>query len=150
MSVKAREILKKQRLGEILKSLDFIDDKKLEEILKQQKTSNMKLGEVLTSMGIVDKEVVLSLVGKQLGHPYVRLSDSGGIPEDVLKYIPKSIAQQHMLIPFDMEGDKLKVAMAEPQEEEVRAAISILTNLEVEVYITSEEEIIRAIKENYE
>ncbi|NLB34900.1 MAG: hypothetical protein GX817_03660 [Elusimicrobia bacterium] len=39
--------------------------------------------------------------------------------------------------------------MTDPQEEEVRAAIALLTNLEVEAYITSEEEIIEAIEENY-
>ena len=45
-----------------------------------------------------------------------------------------------MLIPFAKEEDVLKIAMAEPQEDEVRAAISILTSLEVEAYITSEED----------
>lgn len=149
MSLKSRKILGNKRLGEILKSLDFIDDKKLDKILKQQKSSKMKIGEVLTSMGYVDKEIVLSLVGKQLGHSFVRLSEYGKISEEVLKLIPKNIAQQHMLIPFAKEGEVLKIAMAEPQEEEVRAAISILTCLEVEAYITSEEEIIKAIESNY-
>ena len=149
MSLKAREILGNQRLGEILKSLNFIDDRKLDEILERQKSSKMKLGEVLSSMGYVDKEVVLSIVGKQLGHPYVKVSESGRIKKDALNLIPKNIAKQHMLIPFAIEQNILKVAMAEPQEEEVRAAISILTNLEVEAYITSEEEIIKAIEENY-
>ena len=39
--------------------------------------------------------------------------------------------------------------MTDPQSDEIRAAISILTNLEVESYITSEEEIIKAIETNY-
>ena len=121
----------------------------MEEILEKQKSSNMKLGEALTSMGYVDKEIVLSLIGKQLGHPYIKVSEYGKIPEEVLELIPKNIAEQQLLIPFEREGDILKVAMAEPQEEEVRAAISILVNLEVESYITSEEEIIRAINNNY-
>lgn len=149
MSLKAREILGNKKLGEILKSLDLIDDEKLEEILEQQKVSKMKLGEVLSSMGCVDREIILSLVGKQLGHSYIKVSEYGRISTDVLHLIPKNIAKQHMLIPFAMEGDVLKVAMAEPQDEEVRAAISILTNLEVATYITSEEEIIKAIENNY-
>ncbi|MFC2061152.1 hypothetical protein ACFLUV_01415 [Elusimicrobiota bacterium] len=149
MSIKAREILKQKRLGEILKSLDFIDDDKLEEILKQQKSSKLRLGEALSSMGYVDEEVILSIVGKQLGHPYIKVSEYGKIPREILDIIPRNIAEQNMLIPFDKEGDVLKIAMAEPQEEEVRAAIAILTNLEVESYITSEEEIIEAISNNY-
>lgn len=149
MSLKSRKILGNKRLGEILKSLDFIDDKKLDEILEQQKSSKMKLGEVLSSMGYVDKEVILSLVGKQLGHPFIKVSEYEKISEEVLKLIPKKVAQQHMLIPFAKEGDVLKIAMAEPQEDEVRAAISVLTDLEVEAYITSEEEIIKAIENNY-
>lgn len=148
MSLKARKILGKKRLGEILKSLDFIDDKKLEEILEQQKSSKMKLGDILSSMGYVDKEIILSLVGKQIGNPYIKVSEHETIPEEVLQLIPKNIAQQHMLMPFEKEGDVLKVAMADPQEE-VRAAISILTSFEVEAYITSEEEIIKAIEKNY-
>ena len=45
MGLKAKDILGNRRLGEILKSLDFIDDKKLDEILEQQKETKMKLGE---------------------------------------------------------------------------------------------------------
>lgn len=149
MSKRSRELLTNKRLGEILKSLDFIDDKKLEEILEQQKSSKMKLGEVLTSMGYVDKEVVLALVGKQLGHSYIKLSEYGNIPSEVLELVPVNIAKQHMLIPFDRDDEILKIAMADPQEEEIRAAISVLTDLEVEAYITSEEEIINAIDANY-
>ncbi len=149
MSLKSRGILENKRLGEILKSLDFIDDKKLDEILEQQKSSKMKLGEVLSSMGYVDKEVILSLVGKQLGYPFIKVSEYEKISDEVLKLIPGNIAQQHMLIPFAKEGDVLKVAMSEPQDEEVRKAISVLTGLEVKAYITSEEEIIKAIENNY-
>lgn len=149
MSSKAREILGKKRLGEILKSLDFIDDKKLDEILEQQKSSKMKLGDILSSMGYVDKDIILSLVGKQLGHPYIKVSEYEKIADEILQLIPKNISRQHMLIPFAKEGNVLKIAMAEPQEDEVRAAISILTSLEVEAYITSEEEIIKAIEQNY-
>jgi len=149
MSIKAREILRKKRLGEILKSLDLIDDSKLEEILEKQKSSAMKLGEVLSAMGYVDKEIILSLVGKQLGHPYIKLSEYMNIPETVLSLIPKNVAQQHMLVPFSRDGEIIKIAMADPQEEEVRAAIAVLTNLEVESYITSEDEIIKAIQQNY-
>ena len=73
----------------------------------------------------------------------------GKISKEVLNLIPRNIAEQHMLIPFAREGDILKIAMAEPQEEEVRAAIAVLTNLDVESYITSDEEILKAINNNY-
>lgn len=149
MNSDPKENLKKKRLGEILKSLDFIDDKKLNEILEKQKSSNMRLGEVLTSMGYVDKEVILSIVGKQLGLPYIKVSEYGKISQDVLNLIPQLIAEKHMLIPFERDRDIIKIAMAEPQEKEVIKAISVLTDLEVEPYITSEEEIIQAIRNNY-
>ncbi len=149
MSIKAKESLGKKRRGEILKSLDFIDDKKLDEILEQQKSSKMKLGDILSSMGYVDKDIILSLVGKQLGHSFIKVSEYGKIPKEVLEYIPKKIAKLHMVIPFAQKGDILKVAMADPQEEEIRAAISVITTLEVESYIASEEEIIKAIESNY-
>ena len=124
MSSKARKILGKKRLGEILKALDFIDDKKLDEILEQQKSSKMKLGDILSSMGYVDKDVILSLVGKQLGYSFIKVSEYETISDEILQLIPKNIAKQHMLIPFAKEADVLKIAMAEPQEDEVRAAIS--------------------------
>ena len=151
MSLKAREILKNRRLGDILKSLNLIDDEKLNSILGHQSDSGVKikLGEVLTKMGYVDKEVILSLVGKQLGHPYIRVTEYGKISDSVLKFIPQSIAKKHMVIPFAIEGDVLKIAMADPQEDDVRAALSVLADMEVEAYITSEEEINEAIKNNY-
>lgn len=149
MSLKSTEILKKKRLGEILKSLNMLDDEKLNEILEKQQCCNLKLGEVLTSMGYVDQEILLSLVGKQLGSPYIKVSEYGSIPADVLGLIPRRIAELHMIIPFEQQGNVLKLAMADPQEEEIRSAVSILTNMEVESYITSEDEIIKAIGNNY-
>ncbi len=149
MTEEDKRNIKNKKLGEILKSLDFVDDDKLTEILRRQKNTNMKLGEVLSSLGCVDKEVILSLVGKQLGFPYLKLSEAEDISKEVIKYIPEKIARMHMMIPFDKKGDTLKVAMAEPQNEKVKNAISILTNLKVSAYITTEEEIIEAINKNY-
>ncbi|MFH1415264.1 MAG: hypothetical protein ABIH89_04195 [Elusimicrobiota bacterium] len=149
MSLKAREILANKRLGEILKSLDLIDDKKLSEILEKQKTSKMRLGDILSSMGYVDQEIILSLVGKQLGYSYLRISEYGKIPADIIQYVPANIARQHMLIPFEKKNEVLKVAMSEPQDEDIRAALSLLTGLNVEAYITSKEEVIKAIEKSY-
>ncbi|MDA3793020.1 MAG: hypothetical protein PF545_05145 [Elusimicrobia bacterium] len=144
-----KEILKQKRLGEILKSLDFIDDEELKKVLEKHKNSDMKIGEVLSSMGFADREVILSIVGKQMGHPYIKVSEYGNIPGEILRYVPEVTARNNMMIPFDRETDRLKVAMSDPQSEEVRAALSILSGLEVEAYLTSEDEILTAINKNY-
>lgn len=144
-----KELLKQKRIGEILKSLDFIDDEDLQKVLEKHKNSGKKIGEVLSSMGLADREVILSIVGKQLGHPYIKVSEYGNIPEGILKYVPEFIARNHLLIPFDMENNTLKVAMSDPQDEEVRAALSILTGVEVTAYFTSQEDILEAIRKNY-
>ncbi|MGM0568387.1 MAG: hypothetical protein ACQESB_04130 [Elusimicrobiota bacterium] len=149
MSKKSKKILSKKKLGEILKSLDFIDNAKLEEVLRTQKESDMRIGEVLSSMGYVDREVVLSLVGKQMGIPFVKVSEYKSIPQEILNYIPLNVARKNILIPFDRKEDILKIAMAEPQVKEIRHAISVLTGMKISPHISSEEEIKKAIELNY-
>ncbi len=149
MVPQSKKNIKKQRLGEILKSLNLLDDSQLEEILEKQKESKLRLGEVLTQMGYVDKEILLSLIGKQLGHPYIKVSEYGHIPGELTRLIPRSIAEKHMLVPFEKKGETLLIAMTDPQESEICSAISILTGFEVEPYITSDEEIKKALENNY-
>ncbi|NLB34901.1 MAG: hypothetical protein GX817_03665 [Elusimicrobia bacterium] len=88
MRKKTKENLKNQRLGDILKSLNLLDDKTLEQLLERQRHSNLKFGEVLSLMGCVDQEIVLSILGKQLGHPYVKVSEHCPLDMEVLKDIP--------------------------------------------------------------
>ncbi len=149
MKQDSNKILKEMRIGEILKSLDFIDDAELKKVLEKHKKSGGRVGEVLSSMGFADREVILSIVGKQIGHPYINVSEYGKIPTKILNYVPEFAARNHMIIPFEKTGSSLKVAMSDPQNDEVRAALSVLTGLEVTAYLTSEEELLSAISKNY-
>ena len=148
-SHKSHTLLRNMKLGEILTSLDFIDKKKLKTILKKQKSMNLRLGEVIASLGIVDKEIVLALVGKQLGYAFVKLSEIDTIPSGTLQMIPKNIAMKHMLIPFEKTASVIKLAMSDPEMEDVKDAISTLTGLNVMAYISTLEEVEAAIEKHY-
>ncbi|MGM0441502.1 MAG: hypothetical protein ACQEQC_03680 [Elusimicrobiota bacterium] len=149
MNEEISDYFKNHRLGQILKSLDLIDNEKLEEVLDKYRRSNLRLGEILTHMGYVDKEVVLSLVGKKLGTPYIRLSEYEDIDHRLLVLIPEEIARKNELIPFQKKNNKLKIAMVEPQNEKVKNSIEVLTGYEVQAHIATKEEIDKAIEKNY-
>ncbi len=144
-----KDYCKNHRLGQILKSLDLIDNDRLEEVLDKYRKSNLRLGEILSHMGYVDKEVVLSLVGKKLGAPYIRVSEFGDIDKELLALIPREIAQKNELIPFKKEEKKIQIAMVEPQNEKIKSSIEILTGYNVVAHIATKEEINKAIENNY-
>ncbi|MFC2092003.1 hypothetical protein ACFLTD_04450, partial [Elusimicrobiota bacterium] len=77
-----------------------------------------------------------------------KISEFGEISKDALLLIPRKIAEEHTMMPLSVEGGMLKIAMAVPSVE-IRSAIKTLINMDVEAYIASEDEIRKAIAENY-
>ncbi|MEW4526295.1 MAG: GspE/PulE family protein [Maioricimonas sp. JB045] len=101
-------------LGERLVRAGIISRDELESAINDQASSQMRLGEVLTQMGLVEEEELLPFLGQQLGLPAVRLRE-GLLDPSVVRLLPRQkAASLHALVMFRVR-DTLTVGMAEPQ-----------------------------------
>jgi type IV pilus assembly protein PilB len=137
----------KKLLGQILKEKGFVTEQFLNFALFEQRATGEKLGEVLTRIGTVsDLEIAIAL-SEQSGYPFI---DLNLIQPDFrsLELIPYNFAINNLVCPFDLEENKIKVAISDPFSRFLPDLMSVIYRMarrEAEFYITGTRTLKRAI-----
>lgn len=139
----------KKRLGDILLESNIITQDQLDYALEIQKQKKIKLGEVFIAEGIITEEQMLGVLEFQLGVPYTDLSKYYIDPK-MPKVISRSVAVKYNLIPIAMNRGKLMVVMSDPLDIIAIDDVQLITGLDIEVAISSKDDIKRAIDNYYE
>jgi type IV pilus assembly protein PilB len=83
-----------------------------------------------------------------IGVPFFRL-EGRAISSEILNLVPEPVARRYRLIPFEKEGDKLLVAMADPLDLQVVEFIEKKSGMKVKRFLSMPDEILRTISEQY-
>ncbi|MFH1856052.1 MAG: ATPase, T2SS/T4P/T4SS family [Candidatus Omnitrophota bacterium] len=138
----------RKKLGEILLGSGLITSQQLSEALEIQKTTDKRLGNIIIEKGILTGKQIYAALGYQLGIPFVDLKTLSLDP-DIVKLIPKKIAEQHLLIAVNLEEDILTVASSDPLDLLAVDDIKATTRYEVKPVIALEEDIKDSIEKYY-
>ena len=135
-------------LGEILIQRKKITREQLEAALQAQKEKGGLIGEVLVSLGLLDeRDIVVALV-TQSGLPYIAVNKYVIDPQ-IVRLIPKEVAQKEKVIALDRIGEILSVVMVDPLTEDKKNYLETLTKCRVVTFISTKAEIKEAIARNY-
>lgn len=104
---------KSARLGDILISMNEINNKQLNEAISEQETLDIKLGEILIERGYTTELSVIRALSQQTGIEWINL-DNYAINIDAAKKISEKLARRTCSIPVDIAGNKLLVVMNDP------------------------------------
>ena len=138
----------KERLGDKLIRLGLITPEQLEIALKEQKRTGELLGEVLLRLGFITEEQLMNALSEQKGIERVSLSSYILDPE-VVKLIPKKVAERFKVIPISREGNTLILGMVNPFDLEAIDIVSRLTHLRIKPVSITEEEFESVFKKYY-
>jgi type IV pilus assembly protein PilB len=138
----------RKRLGDILVDAGLITAENLKEALQKQKSMGQRLGRVLVEMGVATEENIAGTLARQMNIDFLNLNDMT-IPLEVLTTIPETIVRSHNLLPIQLEGNKLRITMADPLDVFIIDEVNHQTGYEVEVAISSESQIEAAIRHYY-
>ncbi len=136
------------RIGQILINSGDITEEQLDQVLLKQKTSKKRVADILIEDGIVTEQQVCKALEKQLFIPYIDL-DTIQIPEDLGSIIPEDLAQQHMVVPIELEGRFLTVAIADPLNYQGIKDIGIATRYKIKPVIGEASKISIKLREMY-
>jgi len=142
------EAKKRLRLGDALLQDGLITEDQLQKALELQKQSGKRIGNVLVDMGVVTESDIVSILGKQLGIPYINLSNYLIDPATV-RIIPENMARRHQLIPINKVGNKLTVAMVDPLNILAIDDIQFMTGLVVKPVVATSQDINDALDNAY-
>jgi Type II secretion system (T2SS), protein E, N-terminal domain len=110
------------RLGDMLVRKGLITEEQLQQALVQSRESGERLGEVLLNKKwLFEDELARTLAG-QLNLPYVNLAASG-VDRRVAAMIPASIGHRFAVIPIGVRAGSIRVAFADPTDEEALQAV---------------------------
>lgn len=138
----------KKRLGDLLVENDIISQQQLEEALEEQRKSKRKLGDLLISQGYITEQQLIEVLEFQLGIPHVSLFKYQ-IDPAITQIIPESMAKRYQVLPFQKEGGKLMVAMADPLDYFAIEDLRMSTGFRIEPAISTRDELQRAIARHY-
>jgi len=144
-------IRKKMRLGDVLINEGAITEEQLQKGLELQKQTKQRLGMTLVDAGYTTEDAIAKALSHQLGYDRINLRDVA-IEQSVLDLISVEILKKHIMIPIGYsaeEANVLRVAMADPMDMEAMDDVNIITSLQVEPVVATQQSIMMAIDKYY-
>ncbi len=144
----APTLVRREALGGILVRMGFVNEAQLQQALEVQARTGERLGRILVRMGLITEEDLAKAIGVQWGYPYVSLANTPVDPE-VVRLVPQHIASRHKVLAFGRNGDRLVVALVDPLNLLALDDVRLVTGMDVEARITTEDELMQAINKYY-
>ncbi len=138
----------KTLLGELLQKAKLITKEQLNEALLVQKIEGKGLGAILMRLGYLNEENLVSFLSRQYHVPGIKLSNYK-VDRSLLKLVPYSLARKYRLIPLAVEGESLRIAIADPSNSEAIDEVAALTGKEVFTFVAAQSVIMAAVEKYY-
>ena len=123
-----------------LRELNVIPARELESAYKESQKSANPLGQILIQKELIADENLGKVIADNLKLPFVSLAKAQ-ITQDVLRIVPEIIARRDKIIAFERGDDGLKVAMANPKDEQIIASLAKKTGDPIVPYYATETDI---------
>jgi len=140
--------MRKKKLGEILRERGLISADDLSKALEEQQRKLILLGEVLLERNLVSREDLVASIEEVTKVPYIDC-DSVAVDPKALKLISHDVAVRHCALPISLEGKKLIVVMAEPQNLQSIDELRFRTGKVISPRMGFRKEIVRSIDRHY-
>jgi len=138
----------RKRLGEILVQAGVLSDAQLRAALGEQRRWGGPLGRILVDMKLVNEDAMVQALSHQLNFPTVNL-DQRKIELAVLDLVSADLADGHAVVPFNVQGKFLDVAMSDPTNLGIIDELRIRTRMNVRPYLAGPKMIERAVARYY-
>ena len=138
----------KIRLGDLLVQEGIISEGQLIKALAAQKESGRKLGFMLTELGHVTENQLLSFLSQHLKVPWVDIGKHN-VSLAAVNMLPEVQARRHRALVLEDKGGRLLVAMSDPAD---LAALDVLSGLlpkPIDVAVVSDTQLILAYDNFY-
>lgn len=138
-----------KRLGEMLVDAGLITAAQLQEALRHQRFAGGRMGTNLVALGFISEEVLMDFLAHQTGVPRADFRNLN-VAADVLKRIPRRLAEQLTILPLEFKEPKtLVLAMADPSDLNAIDSARFASGLTIDPVVASHSALRGAITEQY-
>ena len=143
------ELKRRQPIGVELVKRGIVKESDIDKALEYQKDHpDTKIGDCLYQIEACDPYILITSIGEILGEKGILLN-RGLIRINISDYISLDMAKKNKVIPFDIEGGKIKVCFASTVNRKNIESMRLLflnKGLIMETYITFEKDIMNILK----
>ncbi|MBI5169962.1 MAG: Flp pilus assembly complex ATPase component TadA [Candidatus Eisenbacteria bacterium] len=138
-----------RRLGDLLVENKLVSPEDLERAVTEQKRTGQLLGATLVRLGLLDEQVLVGWLHRQLGLPVLDF-DTVAPDEQALGLIKEEQARKYLAIPVEFENKRtLVVAMADPLNVNGIEDLRFHTGMFIKPVLAAQSQILEAIERYY-
>jgi len=139
---------KRKKLGEILIEDSIVSEGQLMSALALQKKSGKMIGQTLIELGYITEAQLVEAFRKKFSISYIDC-DGVVVPEKFLKLVSMAMAVKKKILPTDVSGNTLFLAMVNPLDYSTIDEVKFLTGKNITPLLTTESSLMKAIEKNY-
>ena len=137
------------RLGDILKEMGLVTDEQIAGAMERQKETRKRLGQLLIDDGIVSQLDLTKALAQKFGVSFLDLTETR-FDSAATAYIDEKLARRYGAVPVRfLDENTLLVAMVDPQNLPAQEDLAIITGFPIQPAIASEEDVFGAIARIY-
>ncbi len=137
-----------RRYGELLRSLNVINEDDVNRAVSIQEKTGKNLDTVLVENNIADEERMLGTLSTHLGVETIDIKNID-LPSEILQQVPVRFVHRYNIMPIDRRGDTLRIATADPLNFHALDDLRLLLKCDVEPLLAPSDDIREMIKKYY-
>ncbi len=135
-------------IGQILVERNLISSQELRDALTLQRERKEKIGRILLDLGYLAERDLVQAISDQQQAPLITSAEFPAVPIEV-QTLSYKFMKQFKLLPLDLEGNCLTLAMADPSDTETLDSVRLFSGYEVKVRFGLENEIVETLERLY-
>jgi type IV pilus assembly protein PilB len=133
---------------DILVKKKILSADQLDEARNLAMSTGVKLQDALIRSNYASPSEVMETMAEFNGMQFVDLTNIE-IPKAVIELMPESVAREHVIMPYELEGQVLKVVTSDPSNYETLQKLQFILNKDIQPVLAVQEQILETINKNY-
>ncbi|WP_157774701.1 hypothetical protein [Melittangium boletus] len=137
------------QLGAHLVRKGLLTQAQLDEALKSRLIYGGSLGTNLVELGMLDLATLGQALSDTYYFPLVTEAELEAVPAETVALLKPELARQHLAFPLALEGRRLRMALAEPQDPRHVDSLAFATGMRVVPSIIPEPRLLQVLEKHY-
>jgi len=125
-----------EKIAQLLNTSGILSDDRLIKITTQCAENKEKIIDELLKKKFISEDDIAKVISRNFALKKIELS-ADNIKAEVIKILPNTFIKKEKIIPFEIEENILKVAIADPSKIVLMTKIKALTNKNISFFVTS-------------
>ena len=124
-----------EKIAQLLNTSGILSDDRLIKITTQCAENKEKIIDELLKKKFINEDDIVKVISRNFAIKKIELS-ADNIKPEVIKILPNFFIKKEKIIPFEIEGNVLKVAIADPSKIVLMTKIKALANKNILFFVT--------------